>query len=224
MESDYSNSQCSCNGDGSCTCSFSDSEEETDFRIPVPQLVEADVEIVPAQKPSPANSEEMKYSSTTEADQHYRDCAVYAFNNGADSATDSAIDMPHGDSSVSTLNDAAVNGAISPPYSRPLPSLPPQANTGPLSTECKLGLNSTADDEYATVNKVLVGSNSSDSDPLLVPNDSSREDNSATEADMHTSLIPKYDFGSLYSHRPDPGPMRTFCPKLINGQTGGRQH
>jgi len=57
--------------------------------------------------------------SATEADQYYNQFRKYSADcnhPGADSATDSAIDMPPGDGSVSTINDIPPSQQHSPQY------------------------------------------------------------------------------------------------------------
>lgn len=135
MQSDCSDSQCSCGG--SCTCSSSEGEG-----TPVPQVIDVHVDPEPHNLNNPLSNN--INGRILSSDQLYANHGVYECHN-PDSATDSAIDLPRGDSSVSTLSDSTAYCQISPQYSKQTNHTAPSLQTITASTNSSNNTLSAAD-------------------------------------------------------------------------------
>lgn len=93
-------------------------------RIPVPHTISVDVELTPR---GPDNSNHY-HSQVLGPDQCYGSPQLYEPHH-PDSATDSAIDLPRGDSSVSTLSDSAACCQLSPQYGKQGSHIAPSLQT-----------------------------------------------------------------------------------------------
>lgn len=187
--------------------------------IPKPSLDNIDL----ACKVSPSNSEDAKFSSSTEADQQYRlkedlNHSMYpSMRVNHDSASDSAIELHHGDSSMSTLNEPSAFIKVSPPYRYTRPNqVQYVAALHPLPASNSPSVN-TLTDHYMDIESVLPGNSYSPSGTtpikMKIPTPNMHNECDASESlleDEHEGTTLEYH--SMYSIRPQNGPMRTFRP------------
>ena len=218
--SECSDSQCSC-GNHSSTCSEDDEMPNNITSIPKPDTDELQCDA------SPSHSSDAKLNSSPEADQQLHIIPSYQqamCRVNHDSASDSAIEMlPHGDSSMSTLNESSAFSKVSPPHHvsrRPPPRIHYVTALHPVSDYNSPSSNTLI--EHSTDNTIepklapdrLYNSHSDTVQTNInIPQPQEQDvcdpSESLLEAKENTTAI---ECPNMYSIRPQSGPMRTFLP------------